>query len=167
MEISISAAAKEWGVTRQTIYNRIKDGELSSKKDDKGKRKIEHSEMVRVFGEPGQLKKTSKLERTKTSIEEELIFTLKEQLAIANRRIDQLEQTIKDKDDKILDLLRELQGDFSRFLEHKPESRPEVIALPQDETTPEPVKEVKTVKEPEQQKKKRGLIGRLIVAALD
>jgi hypothetical protein len=48
MEISISKAAKEWGISRVTLHKKIKDGVLS--KQENGT--LETSEMVRVFGEP-------------------------------------------------------------------------------------------------------------------
>lgn len=177
MELTISAAAKAWHLSRQTLYNKIKDGELSYKKDDKGRRIIDRSEMLRLFGEPGQDNKTIHRQRTETSTESVLIDTLKEQLAIANKRIDTLEKSLDDKDAKILELLRELQGDFSRFLEHQPAgSRPDVIALPQDEpptAKPEPVVEAPKP-EPEpvtprypDKKPKRGLLQRMAAAAFD
>jgi hypothetical protein len=174
MELTISAAAKAWHISRQTLYNKLKDGELSYKKDDKGRRIIDRSEMLRLFGEPGQENKTSHRQRTETSTESVLIDTLKEQLAIANKRIDTLEKALDDKDAKILELLRELQGDFSRFLEHQPKKRPEVIALPQDEpvmveppapATEAPKPEPAPVKN--QPKKKRGLLQRVGVAIFD
>jgi hypothetical protein len=48
MEISITKAAKEWGISRVTLHKKINDGLLS--KQENGT--LETSEMVRVFGEP-------------------------------------------------------------------------------------------------------------------
>ena len=48
MNISVTEAAKEWGVSRTTIYQKVNDGELSRTAD----KKIDVSEMLRVFGEP-------------------------------------------------------------------------------------------------------------------
>ena len=48
MNISVTKAAKEWGVSRTTIYQKVNDGELSRTAD----KKIDVSEMLRVFGEP-------------------------------------------------------------------------------------------------------------------
>jgi hypothetical protein len=48
MEISITKAAKGWGVSRVTLHKKIRDGLLS--KQENGT--LETSEMVRVFGEP-------------------------------------------------------------------------------------------------------------------
>lgn len=45
-KLSISNAAKQWGVSRQTIYKRISDGTLSKNHDGT----IDAAEMIRVYG---------------------------------------------------------------------------------------------------------------------
>ena len=54
MIISVTKAAKEWGVSRTTIYQKVNDGELSRTAD----KKIDTAEMLRVFGEPVSKKRT-------------------------------------------------------------------------------------------------------------
>lgn len=54
MHISVTKAAKEWGVSRTTIYQKVNDGELSRTTD----KKIDTTEMIRVFGEPVAKKRT-------------------------------------------------------------------------------------------------------------
>ena len=54
MIISVTKAAKEWGVSRTTIYQKFNDGELSRTAD----KKIDTAEMIRVFGEPVPKKRT-------------------------------------------------------------------------------------------------------------
>lgn len=56
MNISVTKAAKEWGVSRTTIYQKVNDGELSRNAD----KKIDVSEMLRVFGEPISKKRTER-----------------------------------------------------------------------------------------------------------
>ena len=56
MNISVTKAAKEWGVSRTTIYQKVNDGELSRTTD----KKIDVSEMLRVFGEPISKKRTER-----------------------------------------------------------------------------------------------------------
>ena len=56
MIISVTKAAKEWGVSRTTIYQKVYDGELSRTAD----KKIDVSEMLRVFGEPISKKHTER-----------------------------------------------------------------------------------------------------------
>ena len=50
----MTKAAKEWGVSRTTIYQKVNDGELSRTAD----KKIDTVEMIRVFGEPVSKKRT-------------------------------------------------------------------------------------------------------------
>ena len=54
MNISVTKAAKEWGISRTTIYQKVNDGELSRAAD----KKIDTAEMLRVFGEPLSKKRT-------------------------------------------------------------------------------------------------------------
>lgn len=48
MNISVTKAAKEWGLSRTTIYQKVNEGKLSRTAD----KKIDTAEMIRVFGEP-------------------------------------------------------------------------------------------------------------------
>jgi len=59
----MTKAAKEWGVSRTTIYQKINDGELSRTAD----KKIDASEMLRVFGEPNSKKRTEQSLNTPNS----------------------------------------------------------------------------------------------------
>ena len=56
MNISVTKAAKEWGVSRTTIYQKLNIGELSRATD----KKIDTAEMLRVFGEPVSKKRTER-----------------------------------------------------------------------------------------------------------
>ncbi len=56
MNISVTQAAKKWGVSRTTIYQKVNDGKLSRTVD----KKIDVSEMLRVFGEPISKKRTER-----------------------------------------------------------------------------------------------------------
>ena len=57
MIISVTKAAKEWGVSRTTIYQKVNNGKLSRTAD----KKIDTSEMLRIFGEPVSKKRTEQL----------------------------------------------------------------------------------------------------------
>jgi hypothetical protein len=48
MEISITKAGQEWGISRVTLHKKIKDGLLSKQPNGT----LDTSEMLRVFGEP-------------------------------------------------------------------------------------------------------------------
>jgi transcriptional regulator of acetoin/glycerol metabolism len=63
MIISVTKAAKEWGVSRTTIYQKVNDGELSRTAD----KKIDTAEMLRVFGEPISKKRTEQSLNTSNS----------------------------------------------------------------------------------------------------
>ena len=54
MKISVTQAAKEWGVSRTTIYQKVNNGEISRTAD----KKLDVAEMLRVFGEPISKKRT-------------------------------------------------------------------------------------------------------------
>ena len=63
MIISVTKAAKEWSVSRTTIYQKVNDGELSRTAD----KKIDTAEMLRVFGEPISKKRTERSVNTSQS----------------------------------------------------------------------------------------------------
>lgn len=46
--LTVTKASKQWGVSRTTIYTKIKNGGLSQRAD----KKIDSVEMLRCFGEP-------------------------------------------------------------------------------------------------------------------
>lgn len=48
--VDLSTAARLAGVSRQTIYRKMQDGSLSWTLDQAGKRRIDTSEILRVFG---------------------------------------------------------------------------------------------------------------------
>jgi len=50
MRLNVSQAARAAGVSRGTIYHRIKKGSLSSEKGDDGRTYIQIAELQRVFG---------------------------------------------------------------------------------------------------------------------
>ena len=48
-QLSIQQAADKARVTRQTIYKKINDGELSSTTDHRGNKQIDVTELLRVY----------------------------------------------------------------------------------------------------------------------
>ena len=58
MNISVSEASKRWAVSRTTIYKKIDDGKLSRNSD----KKIDTTEMLRVFGNPPSTERTEQNE---------------------------------------------------------------------------------------------------------
>jgi pyridoxal/pyridoxine/pyridoxamine kinase len=89
--VSISDIVKQWKVSRPTIQKRLKSGALSGVKDDNGKWEIDSSEVVRVFGEPGN--GDSNVATNIVMVEQsELTAVLKDQV---NMLKDQLVETNK------------------------------------------------------------------------
>ncbi|MGP9597420.1 plasmid replication DNA-binding protein [Psychrobacter sp. AOP29-E1-4] len=97
MNISVTKAAKEWGVSRTTIYQKINDGEISRTAD----KKIDVSEMLRVFGEPTSKKRTEQSVNTRnsTSLNSQNVpdcTALEHQLVLEKMKNEHLEQQVRD-----------------------------------------------------------------------
>lgn len=97
--MNISQASKEWGVSRTTIYAKIKDWELT--KTPQGE--IDPSEMIRVFGHAKQKWTSSKVQSStpqNTLLEQALNFEqertkdLQNRLTEAKTRIEHQEKQI-------------------------------------------------------------------------
>ena len=97
MKISVTKAAKEWGVSRTTIYQKVNDGELSRAAD----KKIDTSEMIRVFGEPLFKKRTEQPLNTSdsTHLNSQTVQSgtaLEHQLALEKLTNEHLRQQVND-----------------------------------------------------------------------
>ena len=97
MNISVTKAAKEWGVSRTTIYQKVNDGELSRTAD----KKIDVSEMLRVFGEPISKKRTERLVNTvqSTPLNSQSVqynTDIEHQLALERLKNEHLSQQVSD-----------------------------------------------------------------------
>ena len=97
MNISVTKAAKQWGVSRTTIYQKINDGELSRTAD----KKIDVSEMLRVFGEPISKKRTERSVNTvqSTPLNNQSVqynTDIEHQLALEKMKNEHLEQQVRD-----------------------------------------------------------------------
>ena len=118
--VSISQAAKLAGIARSQLYSQyINQGLISFSRDERGRPRIDTSELLRVFGaislEPGRTDRTPETVLIRTGQDNQnqqaLIALLTEQLAEAKERerfyqhqLAELTQTIK-------------------LLEHKPEPK--------------------------------------------
>lgn len=97
MNISVTKAAKQWGVSRTTIYQKVNDGELSRTSD----KKIDVSEMLRVFGEPISKKRTERSLNTvqSTPLNSQSVqynTDIEHQLALEKMKNEHLEQQVRD-----------------------------------------------------------------------
>ena len=97
MNISVTKAAKEWGVSRTTIYQKVNDGEISRAAD----KKIDVSEMLRVFGEPISKKRTERSVDTvqSTPLNSQSVqynTDIEHQLALEKLKNEHLSQQVND-----------------------------------------------------------------------
>lgn len=162
--LSPTAAAKAWKIGKSTIYKAMNSGELSFTLDSKGKRVIDHSEMVRVFGEQKKDQYTNKND----SGTNERITDLKESLERQERQQGDYIETLKaqiDSQQKQLEAMTDSIDRFTRLLEHQqPAPKSEVVepVLVQEPTTTES----EMVKN-QPVKRRRSFLGRILAAAID
>ena len=117
MIISVTKAAKEWGVSRTTIYQKVNDGELSRTAD----RKIDTSEMLRVFGEPVPIKRTERSVNLvqSTSMNSQSVqynADIEHQLALEKLKNEHLSQQVSDQK-KLIDNYQQQIGQLNKTLD--------------------------------------------------
>ena len=117
MKISVTKAAKEWGVSRTTIYQKVNDGELSRAAD----KKIDTSEMLRVFGEPFSKKRTEQSLNTSdnTHLNSQTVQSctvLEHQLELEKLKNEHLRQQVSDQKQLIENYQQQI-GQLSKTLE--------------------------------------------------
>lgn len=187
MKLTPTQAATRWKKSKATLYNKMNAGELSFeivKRDKRDKRLIDVSELIRVFGteeeqEHVEVGKHLKIPNDQVSIlladritdlkaeVDYLKAQLADQKATYEARIQWLEKALEAKEGEALESLKAVQSSVGRLLEDKREDA-EVLA-PTDskdvlKTSAEP--EIKPEQKAEP-KKKKGMLFRMIEAALD
>ena len=93
----MTTAAKEWGISRTTIYQKVNDGEISRTAD----KKIDTAEMLRVFGEPLSKKRTEQSPKShdNTYLNSQTVQSCKEfehQLELEKLKNEHLRQQVSD-----------------------------------------------------------------------
>lgn len=150
-ELSPTAIAKQWNLSKTTVYKYINRGKMSYRTDEDGHKLVDVSEAVRVLGEP-----SSKLE-TKHEQDNELVDELKS-------RIDSLEKQLSKRDEQFDKVLESLNNITMRLEQHPTPTEASIVTPPpepaQAEVEPEPP-------QPEPPKKKRGIFKRLLTAAIE
>ena len=117
MIISVTKAAKEWGVSRTTIYQKVNDGELSRTAD----KKIDTAEMLRVFGEPVSKKRTEQSLNTSdnTHLNSQTVQSctaLEHQLELEKLKNEHLRQQVSDQKQLIENYQQQI-GQLNKTLE--------------------------------------------------
>ena len=102
-KISISEAVGLTGVSESTIRRDIKSGKVSSEKDEKGHRRIDTTELDRVYGitPPPDSQLAEHDSQKIIAVLENQVADLQKQLALSNDR----ETALIDEKSKLLDLL--------------------------------------------------------------
>ncbi len=60
-KLSISQAAKEWGVSRKTIQDLVKSGDLLTETGARNSKNVDTIDLLRILGEPKTGEKTGHL----------------------------------------------------------------------------------------------------------
>ena len=117
-KISISEAARRWNISRSTIHRKIQAGDISTSQLDTVKaghpKKIDISELVRVFGEPKKQPKTGVNTMSEVSLTQDTKDSLIQHMKEENERlrehnkklmsyIDELNRFNMEKDRKLLE----------------------------------------------------------------
>ena len=79
VQVTISEAARTVGVARSTIYNHLKSGKLSTVRTSTGERRIDTSELARVYGIVGP------------TTQSDVVIPTSQNIALLQVRIDSLE----------------------------------------------------------------------------
>ncbi len=108
-QISISEAARRWGVSRQTIHNKIKSGELSVSGHGQVKagqaKKLDIAELQRVLGNPSRQVETVK-EADSGQVE---AAALQGQLDLAKAEIQSLKSQLSIREEQITDFREQVK----------------------------------------------------------
>ena len=113
----MTKAAKEWCVSRTTIYQKVNDGELSRTAD----KKIDTAEMLRVFGEPVSKKRTEQSLNSpdSTQLDSQTVQSctaLEHQLELEKLKNEHLQQQVSDQKQLIENYQQQI-GQLNKTLE--------------------------------------------------
>ncbi len=162
MNISVTKAAKEWGVSRTTIYQKVNDGELSRTAD----KKIDTAEMLRVFGEPVAKKRTEQsLNTTKNTHSNSQAVqnstALEHQLELEKLKNEHLRQQVSDQKQLIENYQQQI-GQLNKTLEKANASIHDFAQVrllefkqPKIDAEPQPAQDINTPAETVSEKKRR------------
>jgi septin family protein len=165
--LSVIELANLYGMTRQSIYKRIKKGDLSKNSDSK----IDLAEAIRVFGEPSQrvnqLQTPDTKKLSEVHILEQQVHMLQKQLEFAQEREQFQREELKAKNGQLQAKDEQIES-LQRLLGvPKPQQQAEQVQDP----IPEPIQPIlmpePIIQESQLEPKRRGLFSRVIRAVLD
>ncbi len=160
--MTVIELAKLYGMNRQSIYKRIKKGDLSKNSDGR----IDLSEAIRVFGEPAQrsnsnvtqLQSTEVHKSAEVDILKQQVDILRKQLELAQERESFQRQQLQKKDDQIFSL---------QLLLGTPKPPAEAEPTKESVLEKEQLEVLKAEIDVQQKTKRRSLFGRVVDAILD
>jgi chromosome segregation ATPase len=120
-KVSITQASKDFGISRNTLYKKVRQGLLTQ--DSEGL--LDVNDLIRVIGSQGKANVSSDTENTENvnSVTRELqhkIEQLKQLLAMKEILINQLQQQVSDLRQDKEQLYNQIN---QKRIEHKPENR--------------------------------------------
>jgi len=157
-KLNPTQAHEQWGISKSMLYRDMNGGDLSYTKDDSGKRFIDTSELLRKYGEP---------KKSITDSVGESNNVLREIIERQDKANSDHIKTLQDQIDsqrKQLETMTESIDRFTRLLEHQ-----QTTPTPEPEKTPEPptLEAVQVESPPQQAKRKKSFLGRILAAAID
>lgn len=188
MKLTVTQAAKRWKKSKGTIYAKIENGIMSCTIDDttakRPRKLIDVSELVRVFGPEDQQEGSGNdfqgtypqdpisiiLTERINDLKAELDYAkeqLAEQKSTYEARIRWLESALQEKEREALEGISSIKDSVGRLLEHDA-NRPEAVQVLRETAEPEKPEPI-APPEPvaEEPKKRKGILHRMIEAALD
>jgi len=160
--MTVIELAKLYGMNRQSIYKRIKKGDLSKNSDGR----IDLSEAIRVFGEPAQrsnlnvtqLQSSEVHKSAEVDILKQQVDMLQKQLEVAQERELFQRQQLQKKDDQIFSL---------QLLLGTPKPSAEAEPIKESVLEKEQPEVLKAEIDVQQKTKRRSLFDRVVSAILE
>ena len=121
--LTIAQAARTVGVARSTIYSHLRSGKLSATRRPTGERRIDTSELTRVYGSAGPTTQSNVV--NPTSLDVALLQARIEALEAQNRLLRDEVQASREEKAKLLDVISQglLEGPRSKRRKGKKKGR--------------------------------------------
>ncbi len=117
-KLNLTQAAKAAGIARGTLYKHIQEGKISCQLDDKGKRVIDTSELMRVYGEINQPETAHErsedrpIEQKETQEETEVVEVLRERIGDLEKQVEDMRQdkeASNKRESELIDIVKQQQ----------------------------------------------------------
>ncbi len=103
--LSISQAAKEWGVSRHSIAAAIKSGQLTASAGPRNSKALDPTDLIRVFGEPPSSSRSAGQPMT-DQVSEQLTQQLKSEVLFLRNQVENQNKQIEDLNKQLADIRR-------------------------------------------------------------